>query len=111
MTITISNLKVADNAPAKTTVGTLTARDARGRIIPCNFTLKKGSSSYFAISSNNLITAWTGSIAPGSYPVYIRANGINTRFSGSATFTITVRADGAHPDGRHVHPDRSVHGG
>ena len=91
MTITISNLTVAQNAPAGTIVGVLTARDV-GSIIPCNFILSKKSSGYFAISSNNLVTVWSGSIASGYYPVRVHAVGINTRFSGSATFNVDVVA-------------------
>jgi hypothetical protein len=98
MTITISNLRVADNAPAGTIIGMLTATNAPGTVIPCNFMLTKKSAGYFAISGANLITQWTGSIAPGYYSVRVRANGINSRFSGSATFTITVgAADGTPP--------------
>jgi len=63
MTITISNLTVATSAPGGTMVGVLTARDV-GSIIPYNFILSQISSGYFAISSNNLITVWSGSIAP-----------------------------------------------
>src|SRR5208282_5354422 len=44
-----------------------------------------------------LVTAWAGLIAPGYYTVRVRANGINGRFSGSATFTITVGAAGGTP--------------
>jgi len=98
MTITISNLRVADNAPVGTIVGVLTATNAHGNLIPCNFMLTKRSAGYFAISASNLVTAWAGSIAPGYYTVRVRANGINSRFSGSATFTITVgAADGTPP--------------
>ena len=79
MTITIGNLTVASSAPTGTIVGVLTARDV-GSIIPCNFILSKKSSGYFAISSSNLVTAWSGSIAPGYYPVRVRAVGINKRF-------------------------------
>jgi propanediol utilization protein len=93
MTITTNNLTVASHAPTGTTVAVLTATDATGSIIPCNFTLTKGAAGLFAISTNNLITVWIGSIAPGYYPVRVRANGINTRFSGSATFTVTVGAE------------------
>src|SRR6516225_2083766 len=89
MTITISNLTVAQNAPAGTIVGVLTASDT-GVIIPCNFILSKKSSGFFAISSNDLITAWSGSIAPGYYSVRVHAVGISKRFSGSATFIVTV---------------------
>src|SRR6266480_2160726 len=88
MTITISNLTVAANAPTRTTVGVLTARDTTGKLIPCNFILTKKAAGYFAISSDNLVTAWSGSISPGHYPVMIRANGIYTRFSGSANFNL-----------------------
>ena len=91
MTITISNLTVAPSAPTGTLVGVLTARDA-GSIVPCNFITSKRSSGYFAISSNNLITLWSGSIAPGYYPVRVRAVGISKRFSESATFIINVTA-------------------
>ena len=59
---------------------------------PCNFILSKSSSGYFAISSNNIVTVWSGSVVPGSYPVRVRAVGINTRFSGSATFIVNVIA-------------------
>ena len=97
MTITISNLTVADNAPVGTTIGMLTATDARGCIIPCNLKLTKQSARYFAVSVSNLITASTGLISPGYYSVRVRANGINTRFSGSATFTIIVEAAGPTP--------------
>ena len=92
MTITISNLKVAANAPTGTTVGVLTATDATGKIIPCNFVLTKKAGGYFAVSSDWLITAWSGSIAAGHYPVVVRANGINDRFSEKGNFTITVLA-------------------
>jgi len=73
-----------------TTVGVLTARDAAGTGIPCNFTLTKGSAGFFAISGNNLVTAWSGSAVAGNYPVRLHANGINTRFSGNARFTTVV---------------------
>ena len=56
MTIAISNLYVASNAPTGTTVGVLTATDEAGKIIPCNFILTKKSSGYFAISNDKLIT-------------------------------------------------------
>src|SRR6266436_10175947 len=92
MTITIKNLKVADNAPAGTVVGALTAMDDKGTVIPCNFMLTKQAAGYFGISTDNLVTAWAGSIQPGNYPVTVRANGITTRFSGQAKFTITVTA-------------------
>jgi hypothetical protein len=90
MTITINSLNVADNAPPGTVVGVLTVTDANDQIIPSNFMLTKRSGGYFAISGNNLITVFTGSITPGYYSVRVRANGIYTRFNDSATFTITV---------------------
>jgi hypothetical protein len=89
MPITISNLTVSPSAAAGTIVGVLTAGDASS-IMPCNFILSKKASGYFAISSNNLITVWSGSIEPGYYPVRVRAVGINEQFSGSATFIINV---------------------
>ena len=92
MTITINNLKVVDNAPTGTVVGALTAMDDKGTVIPCNFILTKQAAGYFGISTDNLVTAWEGSIIPGNYPVTVRANGINTRFSEHAKFTINVTA-------------------
>ena len=92
MTIIISNLHVADNAPARTVVGALTAMDDKGTVIPCNFMLTKQAAGYFGIFSDNLVTSWAGSIKPGNYPVTVRANGVTTRFSGRAKFTITVTA-------------------
>jgi hypothetical protein len=89
MTVTITNLTVAANAPAGTIVGVLSAGDV-GNIIPCNFILSKKASGYFAISTNNLVTVWNGSIAPGYYCVRVRAVGTTTRFSGNATFDINV---------------------
>ena len=92
MTITINNSNIADNAPPGTVVGILTVTDASGKIIPCNFMLTKGSGGHFAVSGNNLITAFTGSITPGHHSVHVRANGVSTRFKDTATFIITVRA-------------------
>jgi hypothetical protein len=90
MTISISNLTVNNNAPAGTVVGVLTALDASGVVIPCNFTLTKNSSGFFAISGNNLITAFSGSILAGNYSVRVRATGTNTRFGGNAVFNVAV---------------------
>ena len=90
MTISISNLAINNNAMPGTTVGVLTARDASNTVIPCNFTLTKGSAGFFAVSGNNLVTAWSGSTVAGNYPVRVHANGINTRFSGNARFTTVV---------------------
>jgi hypothetical protein len=90
MTISISNLTINNNGMPGTIVGVLTARDASGAVIPSNFTLTKNSAGFFAISGNNLVTAWSESAAAGNYPVRVHANGINTRFSGNATFTIMV---------------------
>jgi hypothetical protein len=90
MTISISNLNINNNAMPGTIVGVLTARDASGTVIPCNFTLTKNSAGFFAISGNNLVTGWGGSAVAGNYPVRVHANGINTRFSGNARFTTVV---------------------
>ena len=43
MTITISKLTVANNAPAGTVIGELTTYDASGKPIPCAYTLTKAS--------------------------------------------------------------------
>src|SRR5438270_795534 len=68
VTITIDNLTVADNVPTGTAVGTLTALDNNGGVVACNFRLTKGSGN-FAISTDKLVTAWTGSLAPSPYSV------------------------------------------
>ncbi len=97
MTISISNLTINNNAIPGTIVGVLTARDASGTVIPCNFILTKNSAGFFAISGNNLVTAWSGSAIAGNYPVRVHANGINTRFSGGATFTTMVNTSAPPP--------------
>lgn len=97
MPITISNVVVAANAPTGTIVGALTATDMAGALVPCNFITTKRAGGYFAISDNNLVTSWSGSITPGYYSVKVRANGINTRFSASATFAIYVTASDRSP--------------
>jgi hypothetical protein len=75
MTIAISNLHVMNTAPIGTVVGALTAMDDKGTVIPCNFMLTKQAAGYFGISSGDLVTAWTGSIKPGNYPVMVRLTG------------------------------------
>jgi hypothetical protein len=97
MTIGISNLTVSDNAPAGTTVGVLTTLDAFGNAISCNYTLAKNSVGYFAISGTDVVTAWNGSAVPGNYYVRLHASGINTAYSGKATFTIRVTTAAAQP--------------
>jgi hypothetical protein len=90
MTISISNLTVNNNASAGTVVGVLTARDASGAVVPCNFTLTKNSAGFLAISGNSLVTAFSGSFSAGNYSVRVHATGTNTRFSGNAVFNISV---------------------
>ena len=68
MTITISKLTVANNAPAGTVIGELTTYDASGKPIPCAYTLTKASVGYFAISGNALMTAWTSPMNPVTIP-------------------------------------------
>src|SRR5262245_7579111 len=92
MTISISNSRIAGNAPRHTTVGVLAPTDAPGKIIPLHFILTKKSGGYFAISADELITVWDQSISPGYYSVVVHAVGIQNRFSASATFTVTVTA-------------------
>src|SRR4051812_49896461 len=91
MTITIDNLTVSDRALAGTAIGVLSAQDSSGTMIPCNYVLTKGSIGHFAISADKLITAWKRVPAvAGYYSVRVHAIGINTRFSGSATFTVVI---------------------
>jgi hypothetical protein len=97
MTIGISNSTIDNSAIPGTIVGVLSALSASGTVMPCNFTLTKDSAGFFAISVNNLVTAWHGSAAAGNYPVRVHANGINTRFSGSGTFPIIVNMAAAPP--------------
>jgi hypothetical protein len=68
----------------------LTTTDASGNILPCTYTLTKGSTGYFAISGNELVTTWSKPVAPGYYSVRVHAMGTTTTFSGSATFVVTV---------------------
>ena len=91
MSITISNLTVQNNAPSGTVIGMLTAQDA-GTVIPCAYSLTKGSAGLFAIAGNQLVTSWSGSITPGRYSVHVNASGINTGFSASTDFVVDVRA-------------------
>lgn len=97
MTISISNLYVNNNAPPGTVIGVLTARDALGNALPCEFTLTKNSAGSFAISGNNLVTAWGGSTTVGFYSVRVHAVGIMARFSGNALFTVLVNAAAPPP--------------
>lgn len=90
MAVSISNLSVNNNAPAGTTVGALTVKDASGHIVNCNFSVTKNSAGYFTISSSNLVTAWSGLTVPGYYSVRVNAVGTNTRFSGQANLMIKV---------------------
>jgi acyl CoA:acetate/3-ketoacid CoA transferase len=90
MTVSISNLTINNNALAGTVIGVLTAQDASGTVVPCSFTLTKNSAGFFAISGNSLVTAFSGTILAGNYSVRVHATGTNTRFSGNATFNITL---------------------
>src|SRR5580704_1129415 len=97
MTITINNMTVNDNAPHATIIGVLAAYDASGNVIPCTFTVTKNSAGFFAISGNNLVTAFSGSISPGIYSVRVRALGPATGFIASAIFNVSVIASPAPP--------------
>jgi large repetitive protein len=89
MSIIISNLTVQDSAPSGTVIGVLTAQDT-GTVIPCTYTLTKGSAGLFAVAGDQLVTAWSTPPVPGFYSVRVHAVGTNTSFSGSAIFTISV---------------------
>jgi hypothetical protein len=52
--------------------------------------LTKNSAGFFAISGNNLVTAFSGSFSAGNYSVRVHATGTNTRFSGNAVFNIRL---------------------
>jgi hypothetical protein len=97
MAVSISNLSVKNNAPAGTIVGVITAQDASGNTVNCNFALTKESAGFFAISGSNLITTWNGLAASGNYSVRVNAVGTSTRFSGKAKFTIMVEAPATSP--------------
>jgi hypothetical protein len=96
MSITISNLTVQDNAPSGTVIGVLTAQDTT-TVIACAYTLTKGSAGLFAVSGNQLVTAWSTPPVPGFYSVRVHAVGTNTSFSGSATFIISVTTSTSPP--------------
>ena len=59
MSIKISNLTVQHHAPSGTVIGVLTAQDA-GTVIPCAYSLTKGSAGLFAIAGNQLVTYGAG---------------------------------------------------
>ncbi|TMK50782.1 MAG: hypothetical protein E6G70_05105 [Alphaproteobacteria bacterium] len=84
MAISISNVIVNSSAPPGTVIGVLTSWDASGNVVPCTYTLTKGSAGYFAVSGSKLVTAWSAPAVPGYYSVRIQAIGTTTRFSGSA---------------------------
>src|SRR5215469_14025659 len=91
MSIIISNSTVQNNAPSGTVIGLLTAQDA-GILIPCAYSLTKGSAGLFAIAGNQLVTSWSRPITPGRYSVHVNASGINTGFSASTDFVVDVTA-------------------
>jgi hypothetical protein len=97
MTIAINNLTVNNTAPQATIIGVLAAYDASGIVIPCTFTLTKNSAGFFAVAGNNLVTAFNGSISPGTYSVRVRALGLATGFIASAIFNVSVMASPAPP--------------
>src|SRR5690242_6401306 len=90
MTITISNLEIIRDAAYGTVLGVLATRGTDDSIVDCNYSLSRGDANLFALSGNRLLTTWRIPPAAGTYSVRIRATGISTRFSGSATFTISV---------------------
>jgi hypothetical protein len=65
--INISSLTVVNNAPVGTVVGVSAAQDPSGSVIPCTYTLTKGSAGYFAASGNELVTTWSTPAVPGYY--------------------------------------------
>src|SRR5215469_10532908 len=89
MSIIISNSTVQNNAPSGTVIGVLTAQDA-GTIIPCAYSLTKGSTGLFAIAGNQLVTSWSRPITPGRYSVHVSASGINRGFSASTDIVVDV---------------------
>ncbi|MBV9374580.1 MAG: hypothetical protein JO320_05915 [Alphaproteobacteria bacterium] len=97
MTISITNLNVSNTAPAGTVVGVLSAQDASGNLMNCTFSLTKASAGIFAISGNDLVTAWAGPVIAGYYSVRVHALGIASRFSGNATFIVQVDSVAAVP--------------
>jgi hypothetical protein len=98
MTIGIDNLAVANTAPSGTAIGVLTTKDPSGAVIPCNYTLTKGSAGFFAILEDRLIVAWQKVPAvPGYYSVRVRAVGASIRFSDSARFTVSVEVSPSPP--------------
>jgi hypothetical protein len=105
--ITIDTLTVNNDASAGTIIGTLSAWDASGNVVPCNYTLTKGSAGLFAVSDGKLITIWGTPITPGYYSVRVHAVGTTTRFSGSATFTanVVIAASSSASGGAQLVPD------
>ena len=89
MTISISNLNIDNTAIIGTIVGVLSALNASGTVMPCNFTLTKDSAGFFAISVNKLVTV-RAQIPVGNYCVDVFANAQFVPLSGEATFIIAV---------------------
>ena len=90
MPISISNVEIVSDAEYGTALGVLAARAADDFVVDCVYSLSRGDLDLFVVSGNQLLTAWRTPPAAGIYPVRIRATGISTRFSGSATFMISV---------------------
>jgi hypothetical protein len=95
MSIVISNLTVQNNAASGTVIGVLTAQHA-STVIPCAYSLTKGSTGLFAIAGNQLVTAWNTPAVPEFYSVRIYAL-TNESFSGSATLVINVVTSTSSP--------------
>ena len=110
MPITISNLTISNNVPAGATIGILTAQDASGAVIQCNYRLTKSSIGHFAIVGNQLVTAWSAPATPGCYSVRIHAIGSSSWFSGSATFTVNIVNDVTSPPPPPPDPSITVNG-
>jgi hypothetical protein len=92
--IALSNVSVAATAPGGTLIGVIRVFDDNGHPVACSLKLISESSAdgFFGIvqSSAHLVTTWQGSAAPGIYALGIQANAINTSFSDTAEFQISV---------------------
>jgi hypothetical protein len=89
MALNITKTTVASNVRAGTVVGVLTATQG-ATIIPCTFTLEGSPNNYFAISGNDLVTAQSGPLLQGEYPVKVAATPIPLSVFDNITITVTA---------------------
>jgi hypothetical protein len=87
--LNITKTTVASNVRAGTVVGVLSATQG-ATIISCSFTLEANPNNYFVISGNDLVTAQSGPLVEGEYPVKVAATPIPLSVYNNITITVTA---------------------